>query len=59
MTNLKKIAVIAAVITGIMILYGLAERFNQREDLPGVIKAYKEKGKTTQFKMEDIRKGFQ
>lgn len=59
MTNLRKLAVIVAVITGIIILYALVDRFNQREDLPGVIKTYREKGKNTQFKMEDVRKGFQ
>ncbi len=58
MTDLKKIAVIAAVIIGIVILYGLIDTFNQREEFPGVIKAYKEKGKTTQLKLEDVRKGF-
>lgn len=59
MTNLKKIVVLAAVITGIIILYGLVDRFNRQEELPGVIKSYMDKGKNTQLKMEDIRKGFQ
>lgn len=58
MTNLKKLAVIFAVIIGIIVFYGLAARFNQQEEFPKVIKAYKEKGKKTQIKMEDINKGF-
>lgn len=59
MTNLKKLIVLTTVVIGIVILYLLVERFNQQEGYPRVFKEYKEKGKSTQFNMEDVQKGFQ
>lgn len=59
MTTWKQLTVVLAVIAGCLVLYVLVDKFDQKHDFLKVYKAYKEKGKSTQFNMNDVKKGFQ
>ncbi len=60
MTNLKKLIVVLAVIVGILAVFAVVKVMQRNYTFyPKVFYEYKEKGKNTQFKFDDVRKGFQ
>lgn len=59
MTNFKNMYVALAIIVGLLVLYVVMGIFSGDFRMyPKVFYEYQEKGKSTQFNAEDVRKGF-
>jgi hypothetical protein len=58
-TNLRKFIIVLAVIVGILVVYSVITIFqNDYSNYPKIFYEYKSKGKTTQFNIDDVKKGF-
>lgn len=59
MTKLRKFIVVLALVVGALAILALMRFFqNDYSMYPKVFYEYKEKGKSTQFNADDVRKGF-
>ncbi|MHB9093665.1 MAG: hypothetical protein ACYC21_03245 [Eubacteriales bacterium] len=59
MTNLKKVFIALGLVVGILVVYVVMGLFSgDLRNYPKVFYEYKQKGKSTQFNTEDVRKGF-
>ncbi|WP_418792140.1 hypothetical protein [Phosphitispora sp. TUW77] len=60
MTNFRKILIILAVVVATVVLFFVIKVFGTRDDsYIRVFKEYQQKGKSYQFNVDDVRKGFE
>ncbi len=58
-TTLRKFIVLLAVVVGVLVILALMKLFeDDYKHYPKVYYEYKEKGKSVQFNIDDVRRGF-